>query len=129
MSKTLKLFLGYIIFGGIAAVVDVGLLVIFTSLLGIWYFYSAIASYTIGMIVNYILNKYFNFQNKSRRIVLQFGIFASVAAVGLLLNQIILYVLVDLAGMWYLTAKFFALAVVMVWSFFGHKEITFGKLG
>lgn len=121
----IKLFSLYIVLAGIATIVDVGLLYIFTNYLGIWYFYSAILSYLAGMLTNYSLNKYLNFKNKSKKIAWQFGLFIIVALVGLALNQLILYLLVNFAGLWYIWAKLVAVFVVMFWSFFGHKKLTF----
>lgn len=123
--KNLKLFIGYVICGGFATVVDIGFLYGFTEFLGIWYFYSAALSYFMGMLTNYSLNRYFNFKNKSKKIVQQFGIFASVALIGLLLNQFLLYSLVEWASLWYIYAKFISTFLVMLWSFYGHKKFTF----
>ncbi len=120
-----KLFTGYVIFAGIATLVDLGLLYAFTEFLRIWYFYSTALSYFIGMLTNYTLNKYLNFRNRSRRIIPQFGLFMLVALIGLALNQAVIYMMVEFGGLWYMHAKFIALLVVMFWSFYGHKHLTF----
>ena len=120
-----RLFVGYVIFAGIATLVDIGLLYFFTDIIGIWYFYSALIASTAGMVVNYSLNKYLNFANRSRQIILQFGMFAAVAGVGIFLNQIILYTLVEFAHIYYLLAKIITVFIVMFWSFWGHKRFTF----
>jgi dolichol-phosphate mannosyltransferase len=121
----LRLFLGYLACAGAATLVDIGLLYALTEMAGLWYLYSAAVSYTAGMVTNYTLNKYLNFKNKSKRILPQFGLFVSVALVGLMLNQVILYLLVRFAGLWYMMAKFMAICMVMVWSFYGHRRFTF----
>ena len=61
-----KLFGGYVIFAGIATIVDIGLLYLLTAFIGLHYLLSAALSYTCGMITNYSLNKVFNFKNKSK---------------------------------------------------------------
>jgi len=78
------------------------------------------------MITNYGFNKYFTFENRSRRIAQQFGLFIFVALIGLALNQLIIWSLVEFFGIWYILAKIISIFVVMLWSFFGHKKITFG---
>ncbi|MBU0906599.1 MAG: GtrA family protein [Nanoarchaeota archaeon] len=113
---------------GIATIVDLGLLFFLTEFVKIWYFYSAMISYFAGMITNYSLNKYLNFKNKSKRVALQFTMFMFVALIGLALNQIILLVLVGRWGLWYIFAKAISIFVVMFWSFFGHRKITFNIL-
>jgi len=47
--------------------VDVGLLYIFTNFFGLWFFIPLVFPYLAGMLTNYSLNKYFNFQNKSKK--------------------------------------------------------------
>jgi len=124
-NQDVKLFIRYVIFAGFATLVDLGLLYSLTEFLHIWYFYSAIFSYFIGMITNYLLNKYLNFRNISKQIIPQFGLFAAVALVGLGLNQLILYYLVEFVKLWYMMAKIIAIFIVMFWSFYGHKKLTF----
>jgi putative flippase GtrA len=128
MNESAKLFLGYVFFGGIAALVDVGLLYFFTEFFGFHYLISAIFSYIFGMITNYSLNKFFNFKNKSRKIVRQFGLFIVVALIGLGLNQFILWILVEFIGLWYILAKIISIFLVMFWNFLGHKKLTFGLI-
>ena len=123
--QDLKLFVGYVIFAGLATLVDLGLLYSLTEFFHVWYFYSAIFSYFIGMVINYSLNKYLNFRNKSKQIIPQFGLFATVALIGLGLNQLILYSLVEFVRFWYMLAKIIAVFTIMFWSFYGHKKLTF----
>jgi len=124
-NQDVKLFSGYVICAGFATLVDLGVLYSLTEYLHVWYFYSAAFAYFIGMVTNYSLNKYLNFRNKSRKIIPQFGLFATVALVGLGLNQLILYCLVEFANLWYILAKIIAIFIVMFWSFYGHKKLTF----
>jgi len=125
-KENTRLFIGYVFFAGFAALIDLGVLYFLTETIKLWYFYSAGASYILGMIINYALNKYFNFANKSKRTIIQFTLFFSVALTGLILNQLIIYVIVEFTGLHYLTAKIISLIIVMFWSFYGHKKITFG---
>jgi len=122
---TKKLFLGYLVWATLGAVVDISLLYLLTELAGWWYFYGAAVGYLGGMITNYTLNKYLNFKNSDPNIARQFSLFALVATVGLVINQAVIYLLVEFAGLWYLIAKALALVVVVTWSFYGHKNITF----
>lgn len=123
-----KLFSGYVIFAGIATFVDLGLLYILTTFIGFHYLISGVVSYTCGMITNYSLNKTFNFKNKSKKIAQQFGLFAFVALIGLGLNQLILWLLVEFVDLFYMYAKLISIVIVMLWSFYGHKKLTFGVL-
>jgi len=127
-DSRLRLFFGYVMIASIATVLDIVLLFTLTEYLHIWYFLSAFISYSTGMGINFSLNKYFNFKNKSLDILPQFGIFVTVALIGLGLNQLIIYSLVEFAGLWYMLAKLISICIVVSWSFYGHKRFTFGLL-
>lgn len=120
-----KLFLLYIVFAGIATIVDFAVLTLLVEAFGVHYLSSAAVSYLCGMITNFSLNKVFNFKNKSKQVIGQFGLFVFVALVGLVLNQLILYLLVESLNAHYLAAKVVSVAIVMFWSFIGHKKLTF----
>lgn len=124
-EENARIFIGYILFAGIATLVDVGLLYLLTEKVGLWYLYSAVFAYIAGMITNFSLNKYYNFKNKSKAVMKQFSVFIGVALIGLGLNQLILYGLVEYLGIHFILAKVCALAVIMFWSFYGHKHLTF----
>ena len=128
IQRNLGLLIGYVICAGVATLVDMGLLYLLTEYMELWYLYSAAVSYIAGMVINFTLNKTYNFRNRSRRIAPQFGLFAGVAFIGLVLNQIILYLLVSMAGLWYIYAKVLTVCLVLLWSFYGHKRFTFGLL-
>ncbi|MDO8565350.1 MAG: GtrA family protein [bacterium] len=123
-----RLFLGYVVTAGVATVVDVAILYFLTNFIGLYYLYSSIVSYVAGMITNYSTSKLFVFKNKSENITGQFSLFVVVAVIGLILNQIIIWLLVEYGQVWYLYAKFISILVVMFWSFYGHKKITFGLI-
>ena len=124
-QSEVKSFVYYLGLAGFAALVDFTILYVFVEYLGLWYFFSAAISYLVGMIVNYSFNKILNFKNRSRRIARQFGLFAVVALIGLALNQLILYALVDGGELWYVPAKIIALGCVSIWSYLGHSRLTY----
>jgi putative flippase GtrA len=126
--KSTITFIKFVFFAGTATIVDMSILFSLTEFLGLHYLVSGLLSYFAGMLTNYSLNKVNTFNNHSKKIVQQFGLFAIVALVGLGLNQIFLWVFTDVLGFWYLFSKVFTVFIVMFWSFFGHKNITFKYL-
>jgi putative flippase GtrA len=81
------------------------------------------------MITNFSLNRFLNFRSNkpnNRHVAHQFGLFVCVASIGLVLNQLIVWSLVEFVNMWYLYAKIISVGMVMFVSFYGHKIITFG---
>jgi len=121
-----KSFLLYSVGAGIATIVSIGLLYIFTEFFGIFYLYSSIISYFLGMVANYSINKFITFKNKSKRILKQFSLFVLVALIGLALNTALIYLFVEFFELWYILAQFIAISIVSILSYIGHKKITFG---
>lgn len=127
INENLSLFIGYAFCSGTAVVVDISALYSLTTYTGIWYFYSAIMSYVLSATVNFTLNRQLNFKNKSRSISRQFSDFNIVAITGLILNQIMLYALVEYFNIWYIYARLSSLVIISGLSFYLHKNITFRK--
>jgi putative flippase GtrA len=126
--STIKEFLSYVLFAGIATIVDMGLLFLLTEYafqFNYDYLIAAIISYLCGMITNYSLNKNITFKNTSKRIAPQFGVFSIVALIGLGLNELILWFFTEFTFLTYLYSKVLSVGLVMIWSYFGHKKFTF----
>ncbi len=128
LAERYRQFLKYCIGGGIAFVIDVSLLYIFTEFCGIWYLLSATLSFCISGIFNYLFQKFITFKSENKKYLKQFSIFILIALVGLLINNFILYVLVEYFGIWYLLAKAAAAVVVLIWNFIANKKVTFKKI-
>ncbi|MBI2035475.1 MAG: GtrA family protein [Candidatus Liptonbacteria bacterium] len=125
IKENWRLYVGYAFFSGIAVVADLVVLYVLTEFAGIWYFYSAAIAYLVSIIVSFVLNKMFNFKDRSRRILAQFSIFVGIALISITLNQALLYLFVEFFGIWYMLANFFALMAVANFSFYCHKNYTF----
>ena len=119
-------FLTYVFFSGIATATDFSVLIGLTELAGVNYLLSAAAGYVTGMVVHYLLNKRNTFKNRSHQYAAQFGVHASVATIGLALQQALLFALVQGTGMWYVQAKVLTTIVVLAWNYAGHSKLTYG---
>jgi dolichol-phosphate mannosyltransferase len=120
----------FFVVGILATFVDIGLLYIFTEFLGMWYLYSAAMSYSCGMVVSYTLNKFLVFNDRRRKYMRQFAMFAAVSMSSLILNLYIIYLSVELFSLYYLTGKAIATVCAFFWNYFGQSRITFreGKI-
>jgi putative flippase GtrA len=123
--KSLKLLIIYVFLSGIAALIELSLLYFFTSVLNIYYIISVIPSYLIGGSIQFILIKYFNFKNKSKKIIKQASIYLLVIAGGFLLTLCFMYIFVEFFNIWYLFARIITIIIVLVYSFNMHKYFTF----
>ncbi|TKJ41478.1 hypothetical protein CEE37_02645 [candidate division LCP-89 bacterium B3_LCP] len=122
---TVKLFLNYIWIGGLATVVDTFALLVFRVKFGMYVWLSAALAYACGMATNFVLNKYLNFTSKERHILKQARTFFIVASIGLCLKALLMEVFVQVVHMRLLIAQAFGVAIVMIWSFWGHHKMTF----
>lgn len=112
----------YGVVGGISFAVDWGVLMFCTDVIGIHYLLSAAISFILGLICNYTLSTRWVF-GKSRisNKWAEFGAFAIIGIVGLLLNEIIMFVATDIADIHYLASKAISTSLVFVWNFLGRR--------
>lgn len=115
----------YIFCAGIATLIDIGLLFIFTEFFKIMYLFSATLSYTSGIVVNYGLNRKITFKNKSKKIFKQFMLFVFVSMVGLIFTLIFMAIFVEILNIWYIFAKFITIGLVFIWSYNANNRLTF----
>jgi putative flippase GtrA len=98
----------YIFSGVTASFSNFVILYFLVQKLQFWYLTSAIISFCCGIIVSYCLQKFFTFKDKSnRRVMLQFSGFLFFNLIMLGLNTLLMYVFVDIIGLWYLFSQFF----------------------
>ncbi len=119
-------FLRYCCVGGVAFIVDFTFLYILTDFFGIHYLSSAALSFLLGLIVNYHLSKMWVFdktliQNRFA----EFGIFALIGLVGLLINELSIWFLTEKLHVYYLSSKVFTASIVLLWNFFLRKLVLF----
>ncbi len=112
----------YVFVGGIAFVVDFGLLFVLTEYLHLYYIVSATISFIAGLLTNYLLATAWIFKNpKIKNRTGEFIAYALIGVVGLLLNNAILYLLTSIIGIYYLLSKIITAAIVMLYNFFGRR--------
>lgn len=74
---------------------------------------------------SYFLNKYWTFKVKGGKMPVQFSKFFLVSLIGLFLNELFLFGLVSLVGLYDLLAKGAAIVVVLFWNYLANKFWTF----
>jgi putative flippase GtrA len=124
-KQEIRLFLGYLLCGGTATLVDFSLFYGLMQGAGLWYFYANLVSYPCGLLTNFTLNKTLNFRDQNPRVLRQFLVFASVGVSGLLINQCVLTALVESLAFEPLLAKAMALLVTVGWNYTGNRFLTF----
>ena len=119
-------FIKYGIVGGLAFCIDFVLLCFFSGYCSLHYLVSATISFTAGLVVNYLLSVKYVFHNhRLNNRHNEFYVFALIGAIGLLINDAIMYLITDAISMHYVIAKPFSSLVVLVWNFTAKKYILF----
>lgn len=111
----------FAIVGVIAAVVDVGVLVILKELLSVNVLLSSAISFCVSVTVNYFLSMTFVFKRKNQGRIKEFIIFVALSIGGLCLNQLILWLGVKFTSVYYLIVKLFAMIIVPIYNFVTRK--------
>ena len=122
MRKLLEQIARFGVVGVIAFLIDYGVLLLLTEVVGIHYLVSAAAAFLVSVIFNYILSITFVFEtDKAQGKGTQFTLFALMSAGGLGINQVMMWLLSDGLGVPYQLSKLVATGVVMVYNFITRK--------
>ena len=114
-------FFRYFFVGGIAAFANFLFLYIFTDVFQIYYMFSNILSFLIGLIVNYVLSKKFIFRIDAGDKKVEFLIYGLIGGTGLVFDTGLMYLFTDIIGFHYLISKVLSTAIVFIWNFLARK--------
>ena len=118
-TSRLKQVVRFCVVGAAGVIVYYAALYGFTEYLGVWYVASAVIGFILNTGLNFILQKFWTFQNKEthtvdRQIVLYVAMGVSLFAG----NAIFLYLMVEYLHMWYIGAQMILTVVTSISSFF-----------
>jgi putative flippase GtrA len=126
-SKVGKIF-AFAVAGGSGFVIDVVVLFLLLQLTPLGPLTARILSIICAMISNFTINRTFTFGNSGRSLREEFARYASVGAVGALLNYIIyVALLLIIPGFSPFLATFIAVIVVAFFSYFGYSRFVFNR--
>ncbi|MGC3947076.1 MAG: GtrA family protein [Chryseolinea sp.] len=117
--------LRFLIVGLGSAGLEMGLLVVMVERFGIPLLYANGISILVVNVINYILSRYWVFKNKTLRKRVQFPMFMFFVTCGLVLNQAVLWFLVEKLFLDYRLSKVMAIGVVVIWNFFTRNNMIF----
>ena len=120
-------FFRYLFVGGIAMVVDAGVLFALTELLSLHYLVSAIFAFVAGLVTNFLLSKLLVFRGSEARAnaLMEFLGYALIGVVGLGITELILFLFTNSMTLHYMLSKAIATVVVLAWNYLARKLILY----
>lgn len=122
-SKLIRYGIG----GGLAALIDLFFLWLFTDVLDIYYLTSQALAFLISFTFGFYFQKYLTFRDFSGRHWRQALVFLLFQVLGLGINLLILKGAVEYRGMHYLIGSVLAKGVVFIWNFVMNHYFNFSQ--
>lgn len=107
---------------------DMALLVTLVEGFAWSYLASNICAFLVVNVLNYIISRKWVFESTGIKRRYEFPTFLFFVTVGLAINQVTLWYLVESWDIDYRLAKIFATVVIVAWNFFTRKYLVFGLL-
>ncbi|MBS1198668.1 MAG: GtrA family protein [Proteobacteria bacterium] len=124
MPELLRQFIRFAGVGCMSAIGHYGLLILLVQVVHTDAVLASAAGALLGAVINYLLNYHFTFQS-SKKHHESIAKFVVVAAVGLGLNTLFMWIMVSLLGLHYLLSQVVTTGLVLIWSFVGNRFWTF----
>ena len=122
MKKLAAQIVKFGVVGGSAFLIDYGVMIALTELVGIHYLISSGISFAVSVIYNYVLSVRWVFEvDKAKDKRKEFILFTALSIIGLGLNQVLMWGFVAGLHVFYMLAKIIVTAIVMVYNFVTRK--------
>ena len=120
-------FFRYLFVGGIATVVDWGVLFGLTEFLNIYHLVSAIFAFVAGLVTNFLLSKILVFRGSEARTnaVMEFLGYALIGLVGLGITELIMFLFTDCMSLYFMLSKAIATVLVLAWNYLARKLLLY----
>lgn len=120
-NKLFVQILRFGVVGGLAFLIDSALLYILTEYVHMYVLYSSVISFLVSLIFNYIMSIFWVFDVQKKQGVKEIGLFVILSTIGLGVNQLVMYLGVEIFHIYYMFCKVIATFIVMVYNFITRK--------
>ena len=118
-------FIKFCVVGGTGVVVDFGITFLFKEKLKLNKYIANSLGFMAAASTNYLLNRWWTFRSHDPEVAQQYVQFVGISAIGLIRNNIIIYLLNDKARLNFYLSKLIAIGLVTLWNFFMNYYFTF----
>ena len=118
-------FLKFCVVGASGVIVDFGITWLLKEQLRVNKYVANTMGFLCAVGSNYVLNRIWTFESHDPSVATQFSKFVLAALVGLLINNGIIYLLIERYKMKFYPAKLIATGIVMIWNFWANYTYTF----
>lgn len=118
-------FIKFCVVGGTGVVVDFDITFLFKEKLKLNKYIANSLGFMAAASTNYLLNRWWTFRSHDPEVAQQYVQFVGISAIGLILNNIIIYLLNDKARLNFYLSKLIAIGLVTLWNFFMNYYFTF----
>jgi dolichol-phosphate mannosyltransferase len=129
--EELEKILRFAIVGCSGILVNMGLLWLLTTFADIYYLVSSIIAIEVSIINNFIWNDRWTFggekAHRGRSFATRIGLFHLVSAGGAVINWLILFVLTEFAGVYYLVSNLAGILAAFVWNYLVNRHYTWKR--
>ncbi|MDD5213789.1 MAG: GtrA family protein [Candidatus Gracilibacteria bacterium] len=108
-----------------AALIDLACLYIAVEFFGLYYIVGAILAFVVSFIFGFLFQKYITFSNFDKKHLHQGFLFFVFQIIGLGLNILLLFVLVEKFGFHYMYVAIFNKFIVFIWNFLMNNRFNF----
>ncbi len=116
-------FFRYFFVGGTATIFDILSFYILVEFFSWHYLFANSTSFLIGLSINYSLSLLWVFKRNKLSHKINFLIFAIIGLIGLGFNNLIIWLLVEQTGFWYIYSKLVSTALVLAWNFLARRFV------
>lgn len=129
MIKSMRQFVAYFLVGGGATIVEWSCFWIFSNFIGIQYLIATALAFIVSTFANWLLGRLFAFKDeaKNTNIIKEILSIYLVSVIGLGLNLVIMYVMVDCFTINAMISKIVATGLVFFYNYFVRKFLIYRK--
>ncbi len=118
-------FLKFCVVGSVGMGIDFGLTFLTKEKFKINKYVANSIGFIFAATSNFLLNKFWTFQNNDPDALVQYSKYILIAMTGLVINNLIVYLLINKKKTRFYVAKLIAVGVVVIWNFIANYNFTF----